>query len=336
MDGFSLAIRSDGSSWTILGKQRAIVNDRLDFRRCLVHLSFRADDWHMAISPAGSQLELPHDHPGVHDPAYRARRAAIAAVGERYRPGDQIPGVSYTAEEDDVWRRVSAELSEKHRRYACAEYLDASAQLLLPTERVPQLHEVDERVHALTGFHIRPVPGLVPPRVFYGALAERAFLSTQYIRHHSVPYYTPEPDIVHEIIGHANMLASPLFADLYQAAGGASQRASSDAAHDFFSRVFWFTLEFGVVFEGADLKAYGAGLLSSYGEIEVFRNAEVRAFDIDAMGTQPYDITHYQPVLYAAPSFSEMVDRLGAFFATYDDETFDCHIHSQARKGVHQ
>ena len=91
---------------------------------------------------------------------------------------------------------------------------------------------------------------MVPPRVFYGALAERAFLSTQYIRHHSVPYYTPEPDIVHEIIGHANMLASPLFADLYQAAGGASVRASSDAAHEFFSRVFWFTLEFGVVFEG--------------------------------------------------------------------------------------
>jgi phenylalanine-4-hydroxylase len=283
----------------------------------------------MAISPARAQLELPHDHPGFHDPEYRARRAAIASVGERYRPGDAIPDVSYTAEEDDVWRRVSSELAEKHRRLACAEYLDASARLLLPTDRVPQLREVDARVHALSGFRIRPVPGLVPPRTFYGALAERAFLSTQYIRHHSVPYYTPEPDIVHEIIGHANMLASPVFADLYQAAGGASQRARSDDAHDFFSRVFWFTLEFGVVHEGPELKAYGAGLLSSYGEIEVFRDADIRPFDLTAMGTHAYDITHYQPVLFAAPSFAAMVDELGSFFATYDDET-----HARLRREV--
>jgi phenylalanine-4-hydroxylase len=277
----------------------------------------------MAISPVGAQLELPQDHPGFHDPAYRARRAAIASVGERYRPGDAIPDVSYTTEEDDVWRRVSRELGEKHRRLACAEYLEASSRLHLPTDRVPQLREVDERVHALSSFHIRPVPGLVPPRTFYGALADRAFLSTQYIRHHSVPYSTPEPDIVHEIIGHANSLASPVFADLYEAAGGASQRARSDDAHDFFSRVFWFTLEFGAVREDGELKAYGAGLLSSYGEIEVFRDADIRPFDLRAMGTQPYDITHYQPVLFAAPSFTALVDALGTFFATYDDESHE-------------
>jgi phenylalanine-4-hydroxylase len=276
----------------------------------------------MVLTPAGSLFELPHDHPGVHDPAYRSRRAAIAEVGERYHPGDPIPDVAYTPEEDAVWRRVSSELAGKHARFACAEYRRASARLLLPAGRVPQLREVDERVHALSRFHIRPVPGLVPPRAFYGALAERTFLSTQYIRHHSVPYYTPEPDIVHEIIGHANTLASPAFAGLYEAAGGASRRATTDDAHAFFSRVFWFTLEFGVVVEHGEPKAYGAGLLSSYGEIEMFPAAEMRTFDIAAMGTQPYDITQYQPVLFAAPSFGEMVDRLGAFFETYDDETF--------------
>jgi phenylalanine-4-hydroxylase len=162
------------------------------------------------------------------------------------------------------------------------------------------------------------VPGLVPSRDFYGALAERTFLSTQYIRHHSVPFYTPEPDIVHEIIGHANMLASPTFADLYEAAGRASLRATTDEALDFFSRVFWFTLEFGVVWEDGELRTYGAGLLSSFGEIEKFREAEIRAWDLRAMGHQDYDITHYQPVLYAAPSFDVMVRDLRDFFDAFD------------------
>jgi phenylalanine-4-hydroxylase len=263
----------------------------------------------------GRSVELPADHPGVSDLAYRARRGAIAEVGERYQSGDPIPDVEYTPEEDQVWRVVSRELGAKHQRYACRAYLDGAAALTLPTERVPQLHEVDERVHALTGFHIEPVPGLVPTMVFYGALARRRFLSTQYIRHHSVPFYTPEPDVVHEIIGHANMLANPVLADLYEVAGKASVRV---ADHDdkllFFSKVFWFSLEFGVLLEEGELKAYGAGLLSSFGEIDVFRAAEIRPWDIEQMGRLDYDITKYQPVLFAAESFDRMVHDLTDFF----------------------
>ena len=267
-------------------------------------------------------LELPADHPGFSDPAYRHRRQAIAEVGARYRPGDPIPHVQYTAEEDGLWQLVSSELAAKHARVACAEYLAGAARLVLPADRVPQLDEVDRHVHELTGFHIRPVPGLVPVRDFYGALAERTFLSTQYVRHHSVPFYTPEPDIVHEIVGHANMLASDAFAELYEAAGHASRRATSDEAHEFFSKVFWFTLEFGVVREEGTLKAYGAGILSSYGELDVFAEAEIRPWNLVEMGTRPYDITHYQPVLYEAPSFEELVRRLGAFFDAYDEDWY--------------
>src|SRR5215510_11143306 len=237
-----------------------------------------------ATAAATGSLELPADHPGFSDPDYRARRAAIAEVGRR------------------------------HQRYAAAAYLDGARAVTLPTDRVPQLREVDARVHGLTGFHIEPVPGLVPTRQFYGALARRTFLSTQYIRHHSVPFYTPEPDIVHEIVGHANMLGNPVFADLYEAAGHASVRAGTDEALERFSKVFWFTLEFGVVWEDGELKAYGAGLLSSYGEIEEFRSAEIRPWDLDEMGTLDYDITRYQPVLFAAPSFGAMVEDLGAWF----------------------
>jgi phenylalanine-4-hydroxylase len=263
-------------------------------------------------------FELPEDHPGFTDPAYRARRAAIAEVGRAHHRGAPIADVEYTPEEDEVWRVVSHELGRKHERYACRAYREGARAVTLPTERVPQLREVDERVHGLTGFHIEPVPGLVPTRQFYGALAERTFLSTQYIRHHSVPFYTPEPDIVHEIIGHANMLGNPVFADLYELAGQASLRAADrDDALERFSRVFWFTLEFGVVWEDGELRAYGAGLLSSYGEIEEFRAAEIRPWDLEQMGTLDYDITRYQPVLFAAASFDEMVSDLGDFFAAY-------------------
>ena len=270
-------------------------------------------------------MELPADHPGVSDQDYLARRAHIADVGRRYRPGEPIPEVHYSAEEDEVWATVSAELAGLHQRFACAEVRDGSERLALPTDRVPQLHEVDARTRHLSDFRIRPVPGLVPTREFYGSLAERTFLSTQYIRHHSVPFYTPEPDIVHEIIGHATMLASPRLADLYESAGRASLRATSDDALDFFSRVFWFTLEFGVVHEDGEVRAYGAGLLSSYGEIQVFRDAEIRPWDLQAMGTHDYDITQYQPVLFAAESTDTMLADLGAFFDSYDDDTYRRH-----------
>jgi phenylalanine-4-hydroxylase len=160
--------------------------------------------------------------------------------------------------------------------------------------------------------------GLLTSRDFLNSLAFRVFNSTQYIRHHSSPFYTPEPDIVHELIGHANMLADPMFAALYQAAGRASLRAHTDEALEYFSRVFWFTLEFGVVWQRDELRAYGAGLLSSFGELDVFRGAEIRPIDVAAMGTIDYDITRYQPVLFAASSFGHMVDVVSEFFENYD------------------
>jgi phenylalanine-4-hydroxylase len=267
-------------------------------------------------------LHLPEDHPGFSDQAYRQRRAAIADACAAYEPGGPIPDVHYTEEEDEVWRLVSTELGALHRTFACAAYLDAADRLVLPSSRVPQLSEVDERLQGLTGFRLRPVSGLVPTRQFYGALADRVFHSTQYIRHHSVPFYTPEPDVVHEIIGHANMLAGVELAELYEAAGRASLRSESEDSHEFFSKVFWFTLEFGVVYESGELQAYGAGLLSSYGEIQEFRKAEIRPFDIAQMGSTEYDITQYQPVLFAASSFSQIVDELMSFFESYDDDRF--------------
>lgn len=249
---------------------------------------------------------LPADHPGVSDPAYQARRAAIAAVGRRYQRGEPIPDVVYVPEEDDVWRTVSAELARLHKDYACEEYQRGAARLALPADRVPQLREVDARVSELTGFRIQPVPGLVATRVFYGALSERHFLSTQYVRHHSVPFYTPEPDIVHELVGHAASLAHPTIAALNRELGRASVGASADDLRRLES-FYWFTLEFGLVLEDGAPKALGAGLLSSVAELTraCTGGVELRPFSA-AVTRMPFRTDAMQKILFVAPSLAAL------------------------------
>ncbi|MCM6777962.1 phenylalanine 4-monooxygenase [Nocardia sp. CDC159] len=265
-------------------------------------------------------VHLSDEHPGVHDQVYRARRNSIAAMAMSYRPGDPLPHVDYTDEEQEVWRIVSAELARKHRKYASAEVLAGEERLGLPTDHIPQLDEVTAKLVPLSGFQYVPAAGLVPLRQFFGSFAQRTFHSTQYIRHHSAPLYTPEPDAIHEIIGHANQLASPRFAAIYAEVGAAVARLETEAALKFLANVFWFSMEFGVVREQGEVRCYGAGLLSSYGEIEEFRSAQLRPLNIHEMGTAVYDITHYQPVLYCAESISEIEDVVGGFFSTMTDE----------------
>jgi phenylalanine-4-hydroxylase len=267
------------------------------------------------------EVHLGKDHPGFNDPAYRARRNEIAAAAMQWEPGRPVPRVSYTDEENAIWRQVSAELHEKHERYAVREFLEAKARLGLPEDRVPQLDEVTARLEPLTGFRYDPAPGLVPLREFYGSLADRVFHSTQYVRHPSEPLYTPEPDVIHEVIGHGNMLASPRFAALKHAAGEAARRVETDDGLQLIADIFWFTMEFGVMREDGELRAYGAGILSSYGEIDEFRGMEIRPLDLAEMGAIEYDITKYQPVLYCAESMTELEEVVGGFFTTVDDDT---------------
>ncbi|HYH83840.1 MAG TPA: hypothetical protein VEX60_00055, partial [Pyrinomonadaceae bacterium] len=163
------------------------------------------------------------------------------------------------------------------------------------------------------GFRLEPVAGLVAPRVFLESLADGVFLCTQYIRHHSTPLYTPEPDVVHELLGHALTLASPRLAELNRLFGEAVRRAASSEELERLSRVYWFTIEFGVVKERGEVKAYGTGLLSSAGELEAMRSAELRAFDLEEAAHAEYDPTHFQPALFCANSFDEMEVALKSF-----------------------
>ena len=173
----------------------------------------------------------------------------------------------------------------------------------------------------LTGFRYHPAAGLVPLREFYSSLGDDIFHSTQYIRHGAMPLYTPEPDLIHEVVGHGNLLASPRFAEIKRQAGLAAQRVQTDEALQFLADVFWFTIEFGVMREEGEVRAYGAGILSSYGEIEEFRGADLRPLDLLEMATLEYDITKYQPVLFCADGMGELEDVVGGFFAEFDDDT---------------
>jgi phenylalanine-4-hydroxylase len=267
-----------------------------------------------------AQVELAADHPGASDPAYRERRNMIAAQALAWEPGAPPPQIEYTEAEHDVWRIVSRELTPKHAKYACREFQEASAALRLPAAHIPQLDEVTAGLKPLTGFEYRPAAGLVPLREFYGSLGDRIFHSTQYIRHGAMPLYTPEPDLIHEVVGHGNLLASPRFAEIKRQAGLAAQRVETDDALQFLADVFWFTFEFGVLREEGEVRAYGAGILSSYGEIEEFRGADLRPLDILTMANQEYDITKYQPVLFCADGMGEIEDVVGGFFETFDDD----------------
>jgi phenylalanine-4-hydroxylase len=262
-----------------------------------------------------SIVQLDPDHPGFRDADYRARRNRIAHLALDYRSGDALPDAPYTGEEHALWLTVREEVDAAHERHACAEYLEAKRRLDLPRERIPQLREVSARVEASSGFRLAPVAGLVAPRVFLESLADGVFLCTQYIRHPSTPLYTPEPDVVHELLGHAVTLASPRLAELNRRFGEAVRRTKSDEDFARLARLYWFTVEFGVVREDETIKAYGTGLLSSAGELEAMRDVELRPLDLDAAARADYDPTRFQPVLFCADSFDAMCRAVSDFLA---------------------
>ncbi len=254
-----------------------------------------------------NQLHL--DHPGANDEDYRTRRDYIASLAKKFRETGVITDVDYTHEEQGVWRHVAGELEELQNRYASPFYLRAKKDLGMSNDRIPQLTEMNRRLKELTGFRLAPIEGLVETRGFLSWLSYRTMLSTQYIRHHSRPEYTPEPDIVHEAIGHIPMFTNPAFADYSQFVGHGA-RIANDEQLEQLGRLYWFTVEFGMVEDGDDIKAYGAGLLSSFGELEHAFGSEVerRPFDLEQVINTEYDYSDMQPILYVIRSYDELKD----------------------------
>lgn len=251
--------------------------------------------------------ELHLDHPGANDPEYRKRRDYIASLAKRFRETGEITDVEYTDEEQGIWQHVAGRLEELHQEHASPFYLRAKRDLGITTERIPQLTEMNRRLKELTGFRLAPIEGLVETRGFLSWLSYRTMLSTQYIRHHSRPDYTPEPDIVHEAIGHIPMFTNRSFADYSQFVGIGAKMATDEQLEEL-GRLYWFTVEFGLVQDGDAVKAYGAGLLSSYGELEHAFSKEVdrRPFNLEEVINHDYTYSDMQPVLYVIPSYAEL------------------------------
>ena len=253
--------------------------------------------------------ELHLDHPGASDSEYRKRRDYIASLSKKFRETGVITDVEYTEEEQNIWRTVATRLEELQDKRACAFYLKAKKKLSISNERIPQLSEMNRRLKALTNFRLAPIEGLVETRGFLSWLSYRTMLCTQYIRHASRPEYTPEPDIVHEAIGHIPNFTNRDFADFSQFIGHGA-RIATDEQLEELGRLYWFTVEFGLIREGGEIKAFGAGLLSSFGELEhaFTDNVERRPFDFKQVINTPYDYSEMQTLLYVIPSYAELKD----------------------------
>ncbi|KAJ0399839.1 hypothetical protein ATCC90586_005381 [Pythium insidiosum] len=277
------------------------------------------------VLDAGSDLES--DHPGFHDQEYRTRRNKFAKMAEDYRQGDPIPRIEYTEDEIRTWGMVYKRMKSFWKQYACDEF-----NYILPLlesncgyaeDNIPQQQDISNFLKECTGFTLRPVGGLLSSRDFLNGLAFRVFFSTQYIRHHSMPLYTPEPDICHELMGHAPMFADPDFADFSHEIGLASLGASDEEIQRL-ATCYWFSVEFGLIKKKGEYKAYGAGLLSSFGEMEyacskvrpagnVDHFPEYREWDPFQACKQEYPITTYQPIYYVANSLADARERMRDF-----------------------
>lgn len=292
-------------------------------------------DLDLTIDTLDGGSDLINDtHPGFNDRQYKQRRDEIVMNARAFSHGDRPTRVQYNAQEVATWGAVYERLQECHSKWACKEYLEMLPHMEkycgYARGNIPQLEDISDFLQQRTGFTLRPISGLLSARDFLNALAFRVFYSTQYIRHHGNPFYTPEPDICHELLGHVPLFANAQFADFSQEIGLASLGASDDDVNRL-AAVYWFTVEFGLLREGSEVKAYGAGLLSSFGEMEwsCAASPSIKCREMGSMDSverpsivpfspvraskQDYPITTYQPVLFCADSLEDAKLRISRF-----------------------
>lgn len=218
---------------------------------------------------------------------------------------------AYTPEQHATWAELVRRCMPQLRQYACQEYLDGFEQIGLREDSIPDLAAVSSKLEPRTGWNSTAVSGYLPTDAFFEMLAARRFPTTTWLRDKKSLEYTPEPDIFHDVFGHVPMHAHPVFADFlyeYGRVGGSMVGRKDDLTR--MSRLFWFTVEFGVIRQQGGIKVYGSGLISSHGECSyvVERGPEIRDFNLDQVLEHEFSISEMQPVLYAVESFQQIYE----------------------------
>jgi phenylalanine-4-hydroxylase len=235
----------------------------------------------------------------------------------------------YSEANHEAWRRLFARMEERWHRYANPRFLQGIDSLCLEPERVPRLEDVNRFLSPLTGFKAKAVSGYIPSFLFFNSLRNREFPTTITIRDGATLDYLPEPDIFHDIAGHVPMHTDRAFADTLVRFGDCAHTAADIVAgirdekekirrvtsiFKAMARFFWFTIEFGLMRGKGDLRVYGSGLLSSYGEIaHSIDSPEVQRYPIQLewVINQYFEIDHYQPLLFVVDSFDHLFDLVG-------------------------
>jgi phenylalanine-4-hydroxylase len=217
---------------------------------------------------------------------------------------------SYTAAEHATWDTLFARQSAMLPGRAADEFLAGIDMLHLSRPGIPDFNELSDKLYKATGWQVVAVPGLVPDNVFFEHLANRRFVAGQFIRKPDQLDYLEEPDVFHDVFGHVPMLAHPVFADFIQAYGQGGLRAMRHGAIEKLARLYWYTVEFGLIRSGAGLKIYGAGIVSSRGE-SLFALDDPSpnriGFDLERVMRTRYRIDDYQQAYFVIDSFDQLL-----------------------------
>ena len=221
---------------------------------------------------------------------------------------------AYTPEQHATWAELVSRRMPQLRQHACREYLDGFEQIGLQEDSLPNLTEISRRLGPRTGWQSTPVSGFLPADAFFEMLSARLFPTTTWLRSRDSMEYTPEPDIFHDVFGHVPMHAHPVFADFLQHYGKVCAALKNEDDLERMGRLFWFTVEFGVIRQGGEIKVYGSGLISSHGECtnvvepESGNGPEIRDFNLEQVLDQEFSTGEMQKVLYAVDSFDQIYE----------------------------
>lgn len=219
---------------------------------------------------------------------------------------------AYTAEQHALWDRLYARQRELLKGRACDAFLRGLDALALSAGGIPDFSDLSERLRALTGWSVVAVPGLVPDEVFFDHLANRRFVSGNFIRTPEQMDYLEEPDVFHDVFGHVPLLTDPVFADYMQEYGRGGLRAAKGGAIEKLARLYWYTVEFGLLREAGALRLYGAGIVSSFSETSYALESAVPRrieFDLERVMRTAYKIDDFQQSYFVIDSFDQLLDR---------------------------